>query len=69
MLFRSRAHGFESGAASPSASRDTLNDDLITEVTEVTESRVDGDGDGAEDEVTSGRTNAATTVEGHEKTE
>ena len=38
-----RAHGFESGAASPSASRDTLNDDLITEVTEVTESRVDGE--------------------------
>ena len=65
-----RAHGFESGGASPSASRDdTLNDDLVTDVTEVTESRVDGDGDGAEDEVTSGRTNAATTVEGHEKTE
>ena len=43
--------------------------DSVTDVTEVTESRVDGDGDGAEDEVTSGRTNAATTVEGHEKTE
>ena len=64
-----RAHGFESGAASPSASGIRTNDDLVTDVTEVTESRVDGDGDGAEDEVTSGRTNAATTVEGHEKTE
>ena len=68
-----RAHGFESGATgSPTASRDVdvdVDDDLVTDVTEVTESRVDGDGEGAEDEVTSGTTNAATTVDGHEKTE
>ena len=56
----------------PAASRDVdvdVDDDLVTDVTEVTESRVDGDGEGAEDEVTSGTTNAATTVDGHEKTE
>ena len=68
-----RAHGFESGATgSPAASRDVdvdVDDGLVTDVTEVTESRVDGDGEGAEDEVTSGTTNAATTVDGHEKTE
>ena len=74
-----RAHGFEHGfergfesGASPSASRDThprgTTDDLVTD-TDVTESRVDGDGEGGEDEVTSGTRNAATTVDGHEKTE
>lgn len=79
-----RAHGFEHGferefesGASPAASRDDprgTTDDLVTDVTDVTESRVDGDGEGAEDEVTSGTRNAATrnaatTVDGHEKTE
>ena len=64
--------GFESGASPSGASRDThprgTTDDLVTD-TDVTESRVDGDGEGGEDEVTSGTRNAATTVDGHEKTE
>ena len=69
--------GFESGASPSGASRDTHPRRttgrrtifrILTD-TDVTESRVDGDGEGGEDEVTSGTRNAATTVDGHEKTE